>query len=456
MSAVETPVTESRNVALDVLGDVRKGRFAEHALWDQLEARPSLLPEDRSLATELVYGVLRWRDRLDAIIERCVERPSVRIGPRIRDILRIALYQTFLLDRIPDHAAVNQAVNQAAARAGKKPSGFVNAILRRALRDRESVDVEPSEDPESLAEYYSHPPWLVRRWLADQGLETTLRVLRTNNCRPPVVVRVNSLRTSAGDLLDFWSRAGIRAQTVSYLPEALILISAGGPVPSLPGFREGLFVMQDPAAQMIAPLLEVRPKETVLDACAAPGGKTSHLAALAGDDAEIIAVDADTHRLADTGKNLRRLRVRCVRLVHGDAADRIFMRSLGSFDRVLLDPPCSNLGVLSRSPEVRYRTNSGDLKTFAYRQRQIIDAAAAVVKPGGTLVYSVCTVTAEESSELIGRFLAERPDFTLRPITPDELPIPGLIDKQGYFRSFPPPGDMHLDGFFAARLHRTG
>jgi 16S rRNA (cytosine967-C5)-methyltransferase len=455
MTVLGTDVTESRDAALDVLREVRKGRFAEHALWDRFENRPGLAVEDRSLATELVFGVLRERDRLDAIIGRCVDRPSVRIQQRIRDILRIALYQIFLLDRIPDHAAVDQAVAQAAKRAGRKPSGFVNAILRRALRDRDRVDPEPSDSPESLGEYYSHPAWLVRRWLAEQGPDTTLRILRANNRKPRVVVRVNTLATSPRDLLDSWRRAEIHAHAVPFLPDALALVSAGRPVASLPGFEEGLFVMQDPAAQMIAPLLGVRPRERILDACAAPGGKTSHLAALISDDAEIVAVDKEPRRLADARENLQRLRIRCVRTVHGDATDRSFMKSLDFFDRVLLDPPCSNLGVLRRSPEARYRTNSEDLTNFAGIQARMIRAAADVVKPGGTLVYSVCTVTEEETSEIIGRFLSARPDFTIDPIAHHESPLTGLIDKQGYFRTFPPPEDTDLDGFFSARLRRN-
>jgi len=454
MSGRSISATPSRDLALEVLEDVRKGRFAEHALSDRLDRDSSVSPEDRALATELVYGVLRWQGRLDGIIDRCADDSSARVRPRIRQILRMALYQTFLLDRVPDHAAVDQAVVQAKGRFGSRSGSFVNAVLRRALRERQTVDPPPAEDPVSLAAYYSHPLWLVKRWIEELGADITRRVLILNNSRASVVVRVNRLRSTLQDLRELWKRSDLNAVTVPGLPDAVTIHNPGGPIQSLPGYDEGLFTVQDTAAQMIAPLLGVRPGHRVLDACAAPGGKTSHLAALAGNEARITAVDTDPLRLDETATNLRRLGVEGVQPAQGDASDPEFIGTLGTFDRILLDPPCTNLGVLRRNPEAGYRTGPKDPRRFADRQLKMMETTAAALKPGGILLYSVCTVTREETGGVIGRFLEGRREYSLDPVGDEETPVRGLATGQGFFSTFPPPENPVMDGFFAARLER--
>lgn len=455
MPSRRSRVTRSREIALAVLGDVSKGRFAEHALAQRLGREKVLSPEDRNLATELVYGVLRWQDRLDDVINRCSDHPQRRIMSQIREILRLGMYQILLLDRIPDHAAVDQAVTQTQERFGSRAAAFVNAILRRALRDRESVDPPPVEDAESLARYYSHPQWLVTRWFDELGPDRTRRVLIENNARPPLVARVNRLKSTAEELTAMWKAAGVEVEPVPFLPDALFVLTPGRPVHALPGYEQGLFVVQDPASQMVAPLLGVQPGDRVLDACAAPGGKTSHLAALGSNTLEIVAVDRDPARLEEAKKNLERLAVRGVAFARGDASDLEFIEKLGTFDRVLVDAPCTNLGVLRRNPEARYRARCEDPAEFARIQLGMLAAVARIVKPGGTLVYSVCTVSREETRQVIEDFMNAHDDYVLLPIEPRKLPLPGLATG-AFFSTFPPPGGILVDGFFAARFGRHG
>jgi 16S rRNA (cytosine967-C5)-methyltransferase len=432
---------------------VRTGAFAEHALSEVLD-RENLSPEDRSLATEVTYGVLRWRDRLDAIVGRCTNRPGATIRPQVEEILRIALYQLFFLERIPDHAAVDEAVKQTRPRFGGPVAAFVNAVLRNAVRNRTAVDPRPESDPASLARYYSHPLWLVERWLQEYGSEVTEHILSRNNSRSPLVVRANRLKVNPGDLVDSLSRGGFAFRPVNPKPDAMEVRGIRGPVQFLPGYREGLFAVQGSASQLIAPLLGALPGERILDACAAPGGKTAHLAALTENHCRIVAIDADVTRLEETRTNLQRLGVTSAELLHGDASLRDFVTALGSFDRILVDAPCSNLGVLRHNPEVKYRINPEDPTVSARLQMELLRSTAAALGSGGSLLYAVCTVTREETTEVIDSFLADSPGFAVDPFRPDEVFSPELVESRGFLKTFPSPAEEPLDGFFAARIMR--
>ena len=366
----------------------------------------------------------------------------------------MALYQILFLDRVPRPAAVDQAVIQATSRFGKRTGSFVNALVRNVIRRMDSVDLPPLGDPASLAVYFSHPLWLVERWGKEFGIETTRKILAHNNSRAQLVLRVNSLKSTRRNVVELLKYRGIEARTVREMPDALILTSGQGDVASLPGFEEGFFVVQDLASQMVAPLLRAIPGERILDACAAPGGKTAYVAALLENRAQIVAVDSSASRLEETRLNLRRLGVSCVETGCGDSSDSQFIRGLGPFDRVLLDAPCSNLGVLRHNPEAKYRTSPENLSGFAARQHALIGATASSLKPGGVLLYAVCTTTPEETTEIVEGFLTDNPDFNEDPTNWSEVPYPGAIDSRGFLRTFPPPDREPLDGFFAARLHR--
>jgi 16S rRNA (cytosine967-C5)-methyltransferase len=443
----------AREAALNILEHVRLGQYAEHALSDRLR-RTSLKQEDRALATELVYGVVRWRDRLDAVMNRCLDRPRDRLPHQVRQILRLAIYQIAFLSRVPDHAAVDQAVIQADSKFGKRTGALVNAVLRSVIRRLDAIDPPPANDPASLAVYYSHPLWLVERWVKEFGDEATRRVLAHNNSRAQVVLRFNRLKSTLEQLSELSNRHGVDARAVNGMPDALILSSGSGDVGALPGYEQGLFAVQDLASQMVAPLLAVVPGDRILDACAAPGGKTAHLAALTQNKAQIVAVDSSARRLQETRLNMLRLGVTCAETVSGDSTSKEFILRLGQFDRVLLDAPCSNLGVLRHNPEVKYRTSPAHLIQLATRQLQLLISTSAVLKQGGALLYAVCTITQEETTEIIDRFLTDHPGFIEDPIEQREVPGAGILDSRGFLRTFPPRDGEPLDGFFAARIRR--
>jgi len=440
---------------LEALIDLRSGGYAEQALSRQLE-RHELRGDDRALATELVYGVLRWRDRLDAIITRLLDRPHRHVNPVLRDILRLSLYQISILERIPVHAAVDQAVIQSRARFGQKVASFVNALLRRFARERHALDTapEPEAAPGDLAVYYSHPGWLVDRWIAQFGCEATREILAQNNSAAPLVLRVNSLKSAQGEVAAMLAELGASVSTVQGLPDSLMVREIRRAVEGLPGYQEGLFTVQSAASQMIAPLLRVRSDHRVLDACAAPGGKTAHLAAISRNRAPIIAVDANANRLDQTRVNLARLGVLSVDFVHGDATSEEFLSTLGHFDRILVDAPCSNLGVLRHNPDAKYRVEPHDLSALAAQQLRLLQGVSRVLKPGGLLVYAVCTPMEEETRAVIDRFLSEETGFAPLPIDGSEVPSPEYLDERGMLTTFPSTSDHHLDGFFAARISR--
>jgi 16S rRNA (cytosine967-C5)-methyltransferase len=450
---VPTRAGIAREIALHVLLEVRSGRFAEHGLSFHLDrATPS--PEDRALATELVYGVLRWTKRLDAVLSRCLDRPGKKLDPGLREIFRIALYQILMLDKVPDRAAVDQAVIQARYHSGRHTAPFANGVLRNALRKRDTLDPLPERDADSLAEYYSHPLWLVTRWVEQFGPDLTQRILIHNNSKAPLDIRVNRLKATPEEVEELLGRKGVATQIDPLMANCLHVSALRGPIPSLPGYRDGLFAVQGRASQVIVPLLSAEPGERILDACAAPGGKTAQLAELTGNDGLIVAVDVDPVRLEDTRQNLERLEVRSVDLHCGDAGDPNFVSGLGVFDRILLDAPCSNVGVLRHNPEVKYRLESRDPANFAERQLKLLAATSPALKSGGIMVYSVCTTTEEETAGVVNEFLNRYDGYAIVPIDPTEVPYPQYVDPRGFFLTFPPTDDAPLDGFFAARIRR--
>ncbi len=442
----------AREAALKSLREVRLGVYAETAL-SRIVNELVLIPKDRALATDIVYGVLRWRDRLDAVIQRCLSDPRKKIRPDLRDILRIALYQAVFLDRVPESAVVNEAALQAGRHVGDFAVGFVNALLRSFLRSRSDKDPLPGRDAESLSAYFSHPGWLVERWIKDYGYSTAVEMLRNDNLPAPLDIRVNNLKSDPVEVL-----CGIRSdvdgtQTFTDMPNTIRLSGLKTAPENLTGYAAGFFLIQSMASQMISPLLGAKAGDRVPDACAAPGGKTAHLAELFGNSRDLVAVEKDPNRLRQTAANLSRLGVKA-RLIEGDATDANFLAALGDFQAILVDAPCSNLGILRHNPEVKYRTQTSNLLKHAELQYLILSTASKALSPGGKLLYSVCSVSAEETSEVVARFLSERPGFALSPIAPQETVSPNHACSDGCFRTYPTAVNHEVDGFFAARIIR--
>jgi 16S rRNA (cytosine967-C5)-methyltransferase len=428
---------------------VEKGEFAEAALNDVINTL-GMKRQDNALATEIVYGVLRWRDRLDSIISGLVHSRKQKIQSEVRNILRIALYQAKFLTKIPHFSIVDEAVKMTKIRVGTPQSGFVNALLRSALSKMEQGATYPRNDPDALAQYYSHPKWLVNEWIAEFGIDSTQDILEFNNSRPRLEFRVNTLKTSNENLISVFEKHEIAIEYGS-LPGSFFLTRSEGKTMDLPGYKEGLFTVQGFASQVIPLLLKIRKDSRVLDACAAPGNKTAQICALTNNQAEVIAMDIDKERVSDMKLNLQRLNARA-RAIIGDAGAKDVLNK--KFDRILVDAPCSGLGTLRHNPEKKYRIKREDVKSLAVKQRKILEACADRLESQGVLLYSVCTVTKDETYSLINSFLADNPAFYLEPFTHDEVFVPSFITPHGFFCSFPDVSSG-LDGFFAARLKKN-
>lgn len=441
-----------RRMAVDILTRIESGgAYAEPLLDSALAGKGLANPHDRALLTELVYGTLRTRGRLDWIIAQLYRGDPAALEMTVRNILRTGLYQLWFTDRIPGFAAVNEAVEAARALV-PAASGLVNALLRNALRKKDAIPwPQRGEDPAAaIAVLDSHPLWLVRRLLAQFGEAQTEAICRANNTVPPVTLRVNTLKGSPAGVLAALHREGLEAEATPFSPEGLRLRSAAG-LRETKAYREGLFRVQDEASQLIARLVDPRPGERLLDLCAGVGGKSLHLAALMNDRGAIVALDRRAESLRRLREEKRRLGVASVETRQADAA-ALPAGLRDAFARVLLDAPCSGLGTLRRNPEIRWRLAPRDLGEYMRTQRRLLHSAADCVMPGGRLVYSVCTGTPEENELVVADLLKNRPDFTPAP-PPAGGGLAAFFAADGFFRTFPHRHGM--DGFFAAALDRS-
>jgi 16S rRNA (cytosine967-C5)-methyltransferase len=418
------------------------------------EIAPSLSPEDRALAHELFYGVLRHRSALDWRLAACSTRRWGQVALPVQTLLRLGAYQLLFLDRIPPHAAVHETVALAKVMAGEPDVGYTNAVLR-ALERRKSELVVPdllNHPIDHLTAEYSHPVWLVRRWLKRFGLQRTLAMCRANNTVPPTTLRVNPLRVTRERLVEVLAKEGAITAPGRVSPQALVF-KAGNPAATR-AFAQGWYYVQDEAAQLVTFAVAPQPGERILDACAAPGGKSIHLAELMGDRGEIVAVDASAERLALVQENCRRMGIKSVRPLAADVSNPDETARMGQFDRILVDAPCTGLGVLRRHPEAKWHKTEALVVRLAAKQRAILDAVAPLLKPGGVLVYSTCSTEREENEERVEAFMRTHRGWTadnLRELLP-AVAAP-LITPQGYLSTLGNPFDM--DYFFAARLTKT-
>jgi 16S rRNA (cytosine967-C5)-methyltransferase len=412
----------------------------------------NLDPRDKSLAMELAYGVIRHLLTLDHIISFYIRENGQGVTPTIRDVLRLAAYQIGYLDKIPERAAVNEAVEAAKKSGGRAAAGFVNAVLRSLLRNPGKVSYpDPKKTPFScLSLEYSYPEWLAMRWLSRFGFDEAASLMAAGNATPPLTLRANTLKIDRDSLVRLFDEAGIACSPSHYAPDGVTL-ETGSPITELPGYKDGLFAVQDEAAQLIPLLLAPKAGDNILDACAAPGGKSAHIAALAGWDSQIVAMDIGLDKTKALTENIRRLGVRKVVPLIADAAAPLPFK--GPFDSILLDAPCSALGVIRRRPEIKYARLEKDIRRLAELQARMLRNLAPAVKPGGVLVYSVCSTEPQEGELLVDGFLKEDSGFVLEDA---RAFLPGsageLVTAGGYMRTWP---HRHgTDGFFAARLRK--
>jgi 16S rRNA (cytosine967-C5)-methyltransferase len=444
-------VSPARRAAARILERVETDQaFADLALDAEID-RANLSPRDAALATEIVFGVLRWRRWLDALLAPHSKRRLDRLDPRVLTLLRLTAYQIVFLERVPAWAAVNDAVTLARAREKPGVPEFVNAVLRAFSRrgDTERRPRLPRDPVDALAVRCSFPTWLAARWIDFYGTEEAERLMLAMNERPPLTVRVNTARTTREQVeRRLGEEEGLRATPTRYAPEGLV-VEHGARPGRWKAFLAGEVVPQDEASMLVSRLLEPRPGETVADVCAAPGTKTTHLAALMENRGRVIAFDPQPQRLALVTEAASRLGFDVIETRPG-SVEELAPGFAGACDRVLVDAPCTNLGVLRRNPDVKWRRTSEDIGRGQARQRQILAAAATMVKPGGRLVYATCSLEPEENDEVARAFLAADPAFEVDP--PAGMPIP--LDTTGTLRCFP---HRHgTDGFTAIRLRRRG
>ncbi|MDB6112743.1 MAG: hypothetical protein JWR69_4493 [Pedosphaera sp.] len=407
-------VQKPRQIAARILKErLLEGKYTENLLESEL-ARHPLSAVDRGLCQELVYGVARWQAALDWLIDRKTGGRTQK--PLLRILLQLGLYQMFWLDRIPNHAVVNETV-ELAKQSGLGPqAGFVNAVLRAYTRERAETDQLVAElriNEPALG--LSHPEWLYQRWLARWGAESTVRLMAWNNAPPPTYARVNSLKTDPAKLAAQWEGEGVKASPChwDWAPEGLVFqLVSHPPLAGLRSFQEGLFYIQDPSTLLAVHELDPKPGETVLDLCAAPGGKTTLIAQRMQNQGRIIAQDIQPERLDLVRENCQRLGVNCVELEAIPANSQLDAQ-IAQSDRVLVDAPCSNTGVMRRRVDLRWRIRPEEIERLRTTQLELLRHAAAHLKPGGTLVYSTCSLEPEENEAVVNDFLSAQAGFTL-------------------------------------------
>jgi 16S rRNA (cytosine967-C5)-methyltransferase len=438
--AVRGAVTDARGAAAEVLTDMRSGELLDSAF----ERRTTRLdPRDRRWTRELVYGMLRRRSWLDALLDDRVRGGLAKLDPDLIDLLRLGAYQLLVMGSVPAYAAIGQSVELTKRRHGIGASKLANAVLRRLDRERDRLVIATPEDPvEALALEQSHPRWLVARWVARWGADETRRLLEANNHEAPLVARpYHVVREQLEAMLE---GAGVTVADAPLVPDSLVLTSGVGAMTELGAFKQGLFHLQDPASTLVTRYAAIPAGARVGDLCAAPGGKSLELARTAG---AVFAGDASFARLARVRDNGRRLDVANIIPFVGDAR----FPAVRGLDAVLVDVPCTGTGTFRRHPDARWRLRISDLAVLPAVQRSIIRAAATAVRPGGLLIYSTCSLETEENDAQVESFLSDNPEWRLEP--PPEGVVPAAVLDAGRLRVLP---QRHgTDGAFAARLRRS-
>lgn len=440
----QASVSPARRCAFAVIRRVfERGAFADRAL--QSEAK-GLGPRDRALATALAYGTVQRRATLDYVASQLMSGPLERLDPPILAALRLGLFQLVFLDGVAPHAAVNESVELAKVRH-HGGANLVNAVLRRAVNEgRGLVEALDDRTPGHAAVLHSIPTWLAERWWQELGEERARALMRHANVPAESALRANALLATREQVM---ARLDVAARPAPRLPEGLVL-DAPFDAHASELFEQGMITPQSRGSMLVARVVAPEPGERVLDLCAAPGGKTTHLAALMGDEGEIVAVERHPGRAAALERTCARTAARSVRVEVGDGAER---RRDGAYDRVLVDPPCSGLGTLQSRPDLRWRASPESIPELAVLQGRMLAAAGAATARGGTLVYSVCTISRQESEQVIERFLDEHPEFAADDLQREypEWLHPGCASHLQLL-----PDRDGTDGFFIARLHRSG
>jgi len=445
-----------RKTALYILNTLDKGHDTLDSLLEDVFREKTLFSKkDRALLQALVFGVLRWRGRLDWVIDYFSKTRLNKIDPKVLNILRLGLFQIIYLDRIPVSAAVNTSVEMTKTAAAPWVVRYVNGLLRNTVREYRHVAFpEVDKDPaKALATKKSFPKWLIKRWLDRFGLKETELLCDAINTIPPITVRCNTLKTSREKLLEAFEGYAEKTEITNYAPDGVFFFNLKISIPKIEAFENGLFQVQDEAAQLVTLFLNPQPGEIILDACAGLGGKTGHIAQRMKNSGRLVAMDKDENKLLRLESEMHRLGVSIVRTCIHDLSTPLNREHFGKFDRILLDAPCSGLGVLRRNPDTKWRASQQTPAYCQKRQSLFLDNLAHLVGPSGVLVYAVCSMEPEENESVIKGFLDKHDQFAIEK-RPAELPFEArsLVTDNGYLKTFP---HLHnMDGFFSVRMKR--
>jgi 16S rRNA (cytosine967-C5)-methyltransferase len=437
----------ARQVAFQALKQIQRGAFADVAL-DRALTQSDLQPRDRHLATELIYGSLRRQRTLDAIITHLATKPADKQPPDLRLILHIGLYQLRYLTQIPAAAAINTTVDLAKQNGLSGLSGFVNGLLRKYDRHPDQALPTVTDPIAQIGLEQSFPDWIVEVYHQQFGTAETALLCNWLNQPPSIDLRINPLKTTIAQVIEQFNQAEIPVESLPYVTHGLRLRQHVGAIQTLPGFSEGHWTVQDASAQLVAELLNPQPGETIVDACAAPGGKTLHIAALMQGQGTVWAVDKTESRLKKIQQNVDRLGLTNIQIKAADSRD--IPEFVGIADRVLIDAPCSGLGTLHRHADARWRQTPDSVTELSHIQTALLAQAATWLNPNGTLVYATCTLHPQENEAIVEHFLQTHPHWQIIPPTGTIAP---LAHPEGWIKLL--PHQHQMDGFFMVQLRQT-
>jgi len=441
----------ARETALKILYEVNeKGAYSNIALNRHLESEV-LKNIDRAFITELVYGAIKWKLSIDWIIQQFSNIKLKRISPWVMNILRLGVYQIMYTDRIPESAVCNESVKLAKRYGHSASGGYVNAILRNVARNKDKINFpdKSANFEHYLSVKYSHPEWMVKQWIKRYGEQFTEELLKSNNEIPDFTVRVNTLKTTREKLMEDLEAESIRVRKGRFIDEAIVLENPSA-VTKLESFKKGCFQVQDESSMLVGIILDPKPGELVMDVCSAPGGKATHIAQLMKNEGIVVARDIHEHKIKLIREAADRLGITIIKTEVFDALE-IDNNYIEKADRVLVDAPCTGLGIIRKKPDIKWARNQEDKKEIIELQQRILSAASKYVRPGGVLVYSTCTIEPDENEEVVKSFLKTHPDFKLSDIS-DAIPekLMKRTAKDGYIQLY--PNIDGVDGFFISKL----
>lgn len=438
----------AREIAYKVLLDIEKNKNYSNMAINKHFKDVELSNQDRGLATEIIYGVIENKYYIDYMIDKLSKVKTNKMEIYVKTLLRMGIYQIMFLNSISDYAAVNETVNLA-KKKNSKVSGFINGILRNVIRQKETIgEIKVKDDIDYLAIKYSYDKWMIRNWMIHFGREFTEGLLEANSQRPSIYLRTNTLKITRDELIEKLEKQNIKASKVSVVDEA-IKVENLKDIENNSIYKEGLFTVQDISSMLVGKVMNPEENSLVLDVCSAPGGKTTHMATLMNNTGQVVSRDIYEHKLKLIKASCKRLNLTNVNVEEYDAM-KIDKDSIGKFDYVLADVPCSGLGIIRRKPEIKYKEKE-EFRDLPPIQKKILENASKYVKKGGTLIYSTCTIQDSENIDVINEFLQKNKNFELAPI--NEVKVDLDNQEKGYMKIYP---NIHeMDGFFISKLIRV-